>query len=110
MADVEERVISNLQEQMQALKKENYMLALKSMPILVTGCSGYIASLLTKMLCEAGYNVRGTVRSKADATKVFDCVCMLEAGPHILGNYKPHRWPTSKVCVQTTLSNFSKLI
>jgi nucleoside-diphosphate-sugar epimerase len=55
---------------MQALKKENYMLALKSMPILVTGCSGYIASLLTKMLCEAGYNVRGTVRSKADATKV----------------------------------------
>lgn len=37
---------------------------------LVTGASGYIASMLVKQLCEEGYKVRGTVRSLSDEEKV----------------------------------------
>lgn len=70
MADTEARVVANLVEQVEALKKENYLLSTKNCPVCVTGCSGYIASLLTKMLCEAGYKVRGTVRSTGDPVKV----------------------------------------
>jgi hypothetical protein len=36
----------------------------------VTGASGYVASMLVKMLCEAGHGVRGTVRSLTDKDKV----------------------------------------
>lgn len=37
---------------------------------LVTGVSGYLASWLDRQLLDAGYRVRGTVRSLADAEKV----------------------------------------
>ena len=67
---VEDRVISNLLDQIEELKDENYDLQLKNMPVCVTGASGYIGSMLTQMLCEAGYEVRGTVRSTANAEKV----------------------------------------
>ncbi len=36
----------------------------------VTGASGYIASMLVKQLCDRGFTVRGTVRSLSDKVKV----------------------------------------
>ena len=36
----------------------------------VTGASGFIASMLVKQLCERGFMVRGTVRSLGDRAKV----------------------------------------
>ena len=38
--------------------------------VLVTGASGYIATHVIKQLQEAGYQVRGTVRSLSDEAKV----------------------------------------
>ena len=38
--------------------------------VLVTGASGYIATHVIKQLQEAGYKVRGTVRSLSDEAKV----------------------------------------
>lgn len=38
--------------------------------VLVTGASGYIATHIVKQLLEAGYRVRGTVRSVKDEKKV----------------------------------------
>ncbi|XP_072168505.1 uncharacterized protein [Diadema setosum] len=38
--------------------------------VLVTGASGYIASHIVQQLLEAGYKVRGTVRSLSNASKV----------------------------------------
>ncbi|XP_071496388.1 uncharacterized protein [Diadema antillarum] len=38
--------------------------------VLVTGASGYIASHIVQQLLEAGYKVRGTVRSLSNAAKV----------------------------------------
>nr|XP_006823935.1 PREDICTED: bifunctional dihydroflavonol 4-reductase/flavanone 4-reductase-like [Saccoglossus kowalevskii] len=38
--------------------------------VLVTGASGYIASHVVQQLLKNGYRVRGTVRSKKNATKV----------------------------------------
>lgn len=38
--------------------------------ILVTGASGYIASHVVRQFLEAGYKVRGTVRSESSAEKV----------------------------------------
>ena len=38
--------------------------------VLVTGASGYIATHVIKQLQEAGYKVRGTVRSLTDEAKV----------------------------------------
>src|SRR5581483_1963989 len=37
---------------------------------LITGVSGYLASWIAKHLIDAGFRVRGTVRSLADADKV----------------------------------------
>jgi len=42
----------------------------QSAPILVTGASGYVASHCVKQLLEAGYRVRGTVRSLKNPKKV----------------------------------------
>lgn len=42
--------------------------------VLVTGASGYIASLLTKALLQDGrFRIRGTVRNKKKKEKVFTC-------------------------------------
>lgn len=38
--------------------------------VLVSGASGYIASHVVKQLQEAGYQVRGTVRSLKDEKKI----------------------------------------
>lgn len=38
--------------------------------VVVTGCSGYLASHVVKECCEMGYNVRGTVRDKTREDKV----------------------------------------
>lgn len=42
--------------------------------VLLTGASGYIAKHIALQLLEAGYNVRGTVRSLARGTEVTDAV------------------------------------
>lgn len=41
-----------------------------SQTLLVTGASGYIAAHVIHQLLEAGYKVRGTVRSESSAQKV----------------------------------------
>ncbi|MBI1193244.1 MAG: NAD-dependent epimerase/dehydratase family protein [Bacteroidetes bacterium] len=41
----------------------------KDRPVLVTGAAGYIASWLVRYLLEAGYSVRGSVRSLKDQSK-----------------------------------------
>ena len=38
--------------------------------VLVTGATGFVAGHVIKVLLEAGYNVRGTVRKIADTKKV----------------------------------------
>jgi 3,4-dihydroxyphenylacetate 2,3-dioxygenase len=38
--------------------------------VVVTGCSGYLGSVLVQTLCERGYTVRGTVRSLTNEQKV----------------------------------------
>ena len=42
----------------------------KSLPVLVTGANGYVASWLVKYLLEDGFTVRATVRDKTNAKKV----------------------------------------
>jgi uncharacterized protein YbjT (DUF2867 family) len=41
-----------------------------SQTILVTGASGYVAAHVIRQFLEAGYKVRGTVRSESTASKV----------------------------------------
>jgi uncharacterized protein YbjT (DUF2867 family) len=45
-------------------------MASKKAVVLVTGASGFIAGSVVQLLLERGYQVRGTVRSLADETKV----------------------------------------
>ena len=52
--------------------------------VVVTGCSGYIASCLTKKLCELGYNVRGTVRSLNESRKIDHLRNLCPHNPPIL--------------------------
>ena len=40
--------------------------------VLVTRVSGYIGLYVTEQLLQAGYSVRGCVRSKAKAQEVYD--------------------------------------
>ncbi|GAA5972382.1 hypothetical protein JCM11641_002432 [Rhodosporidiobolus odoratus] len=40
--------------------------------VLVTGASGFVASYVVKAFLDAGYHVKGTVRSKAKAQHLFD--------------------------------------
>ena len=61
--------------------------------VLVTGISGYIASHVTQRLIEAGYRVRGTVRS-------------LGKGQRILGALEQHGIDTSAIdLVQANLAS-----
>ncbi|KAI0765139.1 NAD(P)-binding protein [Fomes fomentarius] len=46
------------------------MTAITSGKVLVTGANGYIAVWIVKLLLEAGYSVRGTVRSESKATHI----------------------------------------
>lgn len=49
--------------------------------VLVTGASGFVATELIRQLLVKGYNVRGTVRSLADAGKVEHLQRLGEALP-----------------------------
>ncbi|MEZ4937869.1 MAG: aldehyde reductase [Crocinitomicaceae bacterium] len=57
------------------------MAADKSLPIVVTGASGYIASWIVKFLLEDGYLVRGTVRSTKAFAKIAHLVKLQETFP-----------------------------
>ena len=52
--------------------------------VVVTGCSGYIGSCLTKKLCELGFNVRGTVRSLHESRKIDHLRDLCPLNPPIL--------------------------
>ena len=52
--------------------------------VVVTGCSGYIGSCLTKKLCELGFNVRGTVRSIHESRKIDHLRDLCPLNPPIL--------------------------
>ena len=52
--------------------KHNMSAIEKGSLVLVTGVSGYIASHTALQLLEAGYNVRGTVRSKEKAEWLYE--------------------------------------
>lgn len=52
--------------------------------VVVTGCSGYIASCLTKKLCSLGFNVRGTVRSLHESRKIDHLRDLCPLNPPIL--------------------------
>lgn len=44
----------------------------KGSKVLVTGCNGYVGTQIVKSLLEAGYIVKGTIRSESSARKVID--------------------------------------
>lgn len=60
----------------------------QSLPILVTGGSGYLASWMIKYLVEAGYFVRTTVRNRQDERKIAHLKRIAEAGPGRLEFYE----------------------
>jgi len=51
----------------------------KSMPVLVTGANGYVASWLVKYLLEDGFTVRATVRDKTNEKKVGHLLALSKA-------------------------------
>jgi dihydroflavonol-4-reductase len=51
-----------------------------SQPVCVTGASGFVAAHITKQLLEAGYSVRGTVRSTKEAKTKYKALYDLENG------------------------------
>ncbi len=53
----------------------------QSLPILITGGSGYLASWIIKYLVEAGYYVRTTVRNRQDERKIAHLKRIAAAGP-----------------------------
>ena len=60
----------------------------KSIPVLVTGANGYVASWLVKYLLDDGFSVRATVRDKANTKKVGHLNKLAEAHPGKLALYK----------------------
>lgn len=50
-------------------------------PVLVTGAGGFLASWICKLLVEAGYTVRGTVRRRDDLKKYGHLQTLSQAGP-----------------------------
>lgn len=52
--------------------------------VLVTGMSGYIAAHVTQQLQEAGYRVRGTVRSLSNEEKVAPLKNLVPGAVHPL--------------------------
>lgn len=59
----------------------------QSLPILITGGSGYLASWIIKYLVEAGYYVRTTVRDRQDERKIGHLKRIAAAGPGRLEFY-----------------------
>lgn len=59
----------------------------QSLPILITGGSGYLASWIVKYLVEAGYYVRTTVRNRQDERKIAHLKRIAAAGPGRLEFY-----------------------
>lgn len=53
----------------------------KSLPVLVTGANGYVASWLVKYLLEDGFTVRATVRDKTNQKKVGHLLKLAEEHP-----------------------------
>jgi nucleoside-diphosphate-sugar epimerase len=60
----------------------------QSLPILITGGSGYLASWIIKYLVEAGYYVRTTVRSNKDERKLSHLRRIAADGPGRLEFYE----------------------
>ena len=60
----------------------------QSLPILITGGSGYLASWIVKYLVEAGYYVRTTVRNRQDERKIAHLKRIAAAGPGRLEFYE----------------------
>ncbi|AEE50006.1 NAD-dependent epimerase/dehydratase family protein [Haliscomenobacter hydrossis] len=60
----------------------------QTLPILITGGSGYLASWIVKYLVEAGYYVRTTVRSLKDERKIGHLRRIAAAGPGRLEFYE----------------------
>jgi len=52
--------------------------------VVVTGCSGYIGTVLTQELLKKGYRVRGTVRSLVDEAKVSHLKSLCPDAPYPL--------------------------
>lgn len=59
----------------------------QTLPILITGGSGYLASWIVKYLVEAGYYVRTTVRDRHDEQKIGHLKRIAAAGPGRLEFY-----------------------
>lgn len=59
----------------------------QTLPILITGGSGYLASWIVKYLVEAGYYVRTTVRDRQDERKIGHLKRIAAAGPGRLEFY-----------------------